>query len=140
MVMIHKLKVGQVMERPAYTVKPYDRAQAIAEIMLRNRLAHVPVVADERLVGLIALKELRNIWHYVHPDSLKVADVMNEGPYAVLPETPVDLVVRTIHQFRLDCAVVVDDYKRLLGVFTSASAAGYAKLAHRTSGYTAMAA
>jgi CBS domain-containing protein len=49
-----KIAVAQVMTRDVFTVHPDASVRAAVELMIQQRVGCLPVVEDERLVGLIA--------------------------------------------------------------------------------------
>ena len=53
-------RVGDIISRPAITVRSKDGIETCMELMTRNRIRHLPVVDDERLVGVISMGDLVN--------------------------------------------------------------------------------
>ncbi|AGT31406.1 hypothetical protein M493_05540 [Geobacillus genomosp. 3] len=50
--------VTEVMSRELVTVSPDDSVQKAADLMARHQIRRLPVVADGRLVGIVALGDL----------------------------------------------------------------------------------
>ena len=53
-------KVGEIISRPAISVRSRDGIEKCMQLMTGNRIRHLPVVDDERLVGLISMGDLVN--------------------------------------------------------------------------------
>ena len=51
-------KVGEIISRPAITVRSKDGIEKCMQLMTGNRIRHLPVVDDGRLVGLISIGDL----------------------------------------------------------------------------------
>ena len=51
-------RVGEIISRPALTVRSRDGIQKCMELMTKHRIRHLPVVDDERLIGLISIGDL----------------------------------------------------------------------------------
>lgn len=55
---ILEYKVEQVMTAPAITVTPDVSALAALSMMTKKRIRHLPVVRDERLIGIVSIGDL----------------------------------------------------------------------------------
>lgn len=51
-------KVGEILSRPAITVRSRDGIDKCMQLMTGNRIRHLPVVDDGRLVGLVSIGDL----------------------------------------------------------------------------------
>jgi CBS domain-containing protein len=51
-------KVGEIISRPAITVRSKDGIEKCMELMTCNRIRHLPVVDDDRLIGVISMGDL----------------------------------------------------------------------------------
>ena len=50
--------VGEILSRPAITVRSKDSIETCMQLMTGNRIRHLPVVDDGRLAGLISIGDL----------------------------------------------------------------------------------
>ncbi len=50
--------VGEILTRPAVTVRRKDAIEKCMQLMTSQRIRHLPVVEDGRLVGLISIGDL----------------------------------------------------------------------------------
>jgi len=57
--------VGEVMTKRPITVAPEMTIQETLNIMATNKLRHLPVVEGEKLVGLISLRDILNLYHLI---------------------------------------------------------------------------
>lgn len=54
------IRVGEAMTRDMITATPDDRLREMMDTMTENRIRHLPVVEDGRLVGIISIGDLVN--------------------------------------------------------------------------------
>ncbi|MBC8125577.1 MAG: CBS domain-containing protein [Gloeobacteraceae cyanobacterium ES-bin-144] len=52
--------VGEILSRPAITVRRKDSIEKCMQLMTSHRIRHLPVVDEGRLVGLISIGDLVN--------------------------------------------------------------------------------
>ena len=84
--------VGEVMSSPALTTDPYTDAAELATMMIDQGLRSVPVVEEDRLVGIITRRDL--VRTIARADALIAADVRKRlGAYG----TPDRWTVRADH-------------------------------------------
>jgi len=50
--------VGEILSGPAITVRCVDSIEKCMELMTQHRIRHLPVIDDNRLVGLISMGDL----------------------------------------------------------------------------------
>ena len=55
--MVHELKVGDVMCKNLITVEPTALMSDLREVLRRNRISGLPVVENERLVGIVSIED-----------------------------------------------------------------------------------
>lgn len=53
-------RVGEILSRPVITVRRKDSIEKCMQLMTSNRIRHLPVVEDGKLVGLISIGDLVN--------------------------------------------------------------------------------
>jgi CBS domain-containing protein len=51
-------KVGEIISRPAITVRSRDGIEICMQLMTNNRIRHLPVVDDGQLIGLVSMGDL----------------------------------------------------------------------------------
>lgn len=81
------MQVGQVMTRKVITAGPDDSLKSVSDLMLKHRIAHVPIVDRGSLIGIISDRDFRSFIAPLKkgakkkpeprdPLSLKASDVM----------------------------------------------------------------
>jgi acetoin utilization protein AcuB len=117
--------VADWMSTTVIKVEPGISVREAIETQTRNDISMLPVVKDERLVGIITdadLKPFRNAaGGSLEPlilDKIKVNDIMSHAPATI----PVDFTVGEAAEAMLTAGlsglVVVDEKKRIVGVLT----------------------
>lgn len=56
---------GEIMTKRPITVAPEMTIQETLNIMASHKFRHLPVVEDEKLVGLISLRDILNLYHLI---------------------------------------------------------------------------
>ena len=64
-------KVKEVMTRRVFSVHPEQTVQECMELMLDRHIRHVPVVADNRVLGVISIGDVLNDIIYQQKQSIK---------------------------------------------------------------------
>jgi acetoin utilization protein AcuB len=125
----NEILVRDWMSSPARVVE-YDTSVADAyNMMMRMGIRRLPVVDEERLVGIVTLGDLRE----ARPSSsaslsiyelnyliakLTVSDVMTHDPYTVTPFTPMRQAAHMMLEHKISGLPVVDEDARLVGIIT----------------------
>ncbi|HEX7481290.1 MAG TPA: CBS domain-containing protein [Polyangiales bacterium] len=115
------LTVGAFMT-PTPHVIGFDQTLAeAARIMGENAVRHLPVLRDDRIVGVLSDRDIAIVESLgaTHPDAIRVAEAMTPVPYCVPPDMRLDRVVQSMCTNKYGCAIVIDDATQtVLGVFT----------------------
>jgi CBS domain-containing protein len=113
--------VSQFMATDLFTVRPGDIVDFAASLMDWRHVRHVPVEDDDgRLVGLLshrALLRLVATGRAGGEHKVTVAEIMNDKPITVGPETSTVEAIRTMREYGLSCLPVVENGK-LVGLVT----------------------
>lgn len=118
---MEKIVHGYMIKSP-FVVEPSMGVKEALELMRELEIRHLPVLQDEQLVGIISDRDLREAAALTTATPLKVEDVMRTEIYATQPETPVREIVETMIEEKLGSAVVVNDKKEIIGIFTTIDA------------------
>lgn len=92
--------------------------------MIDHEIRHLPVLDGGTLVGLLSDRDIAfaaNESAEGLADRLRVRDVCSLDPYAVAPDTPLDVVVEEMAARRIGSAVVTD-HGKIVGLFTATDA------------------
>ncbi len=137
--------VKDYMTRHPIMVPPSMRATEAQEIMVENKLRHLPVVGDgKRPLGLLTRQRLRippadlgslNVWEITrYLSEMKVKDIMVTAKdlLTIGPDATVEEAARTMAEHRYGCLPVVED-NVVVGIITETDL--LVKLADLLGGY-----
>jgi CBS-domain-containing membrane protein len=91
------------MTRSVVTVLPRLSVQSAMRLMHDGRFRHVPVLEDDRLVGILSDRDVRGREH------LSIAEVMQREVITVNPSTPVEVAARLLLDNKIGALPVVDE-------------------------------
>ena len=121
--------VLEAMDRDPATVTPSLTVDTFASQLLDrdSPLTAVPVVHDDRIVGLLGVRQVRAIRRGDWPTT-RVSDVMVEPPTLAFltPDEPLKQALERIHKAGVDGLPVVEDGK-LVGMLTRLGVGTYVK-------------
>jgi CBS domain-containing protein len=55
---LHLLPVSTLMTRDVITCSPHDSLSEVARLMTKHHIRHLPVKADQQLIGLISIRDV----------------------------------------------------------------------------------
>ena len=117
------------MTSPVKTVSPKTRIIEARQIMSAEKIRALPVVQDEKVVGIITWRGLLRadmpvidgvIWQ--RRDTLQekgVGDIMTINPIAVVPQSPLPKSARIMLENKVPALPVVCDKRSPVGIFTT---------------------
>ena len=100
-----------------------ERTTTLAEasrLMKEHDIRHLPVVAGDRLVGIITERDISFVrsFELVDPTKVSVYGAMAEELYTVSPDAPVSEVVSLMAQKKLGSVIIVQG-KQIVGLLTT---------------------
>jgi CBS domain-containing protein len=122
----------EVMTRPAISIEEDRWATEAVDLMINKRVKRLPVVNSHgKLVGMLSridifrtiMKEAPD-WNAFKEQNIEVgnlhlvSDIMRRDTQAVLPETPIEEVMRIIDSNDIQRVTVVDKEGRFLGLIS----------------------
>jgi CBS domain-containing protein len=110
------MKASVVMTREIVVVSPSVTLQGAGRMMERKHIRHLPVVAGERLVGIVSDRDL--LRHRGADATVTCGEVMTEAPITCSPRASVGRVAELMIELKIDSIPIVDD-DRLVGLVTS---------------------
>ena len=122
------IKVSQWMTKEVLAVEDYDSLGIARRIMAKHRINQLPVVADDKLVGIVTDRDIRDAYptsilidHAKNIDrfaeSYTVEEVMSFNVMTVQPETPLLTAVKLLRRHRIGSLPVTKKGK-LVGIIT----------------------
>jgi acetoin utilization protein AcuB len=119
------LLVEDSMTREVVTVGPDATAAKALAICRERRIRHLPVLENERLVGLISDRDLRSaVPEFGDPKRaaalarVRVGDKMTRRVITVYPLDPIEYAAREMYERKIGCLPVVEG-EELVGIVTS---------------------
>ncbi len=103
-----------------------DREATVEEAkekMERYGIRHLPVIKDEKVVGLVSSRDIdlaSSLEQRI--GTLKVGTITNNHVFAVDANTPTDQVLWEMANYKYGSAVVIDKTGKAIGIFTSIDA------------------
>jgi len=116
------------MQRDVVTIAPDTPLGEAAEIIRQNSFRHLPVVKDEKLVGIITQKDINQALPSAIDSSLgsenrviaaqaKISSFMVNQPITASPMDPLENVALLMRKFKIGAVPVVENDK-LVGIVT----------------------
>ena len=121
--------VADIMTNEPVTLAPEDSLMESLEVMRRHKIRRLPVVAGDRLVGLLCEGDVKRAqpsilssnqeeFDRVMQDT-QVSRVMIRAPVTVTAETSLFVAAQTLHETKFGTLPVVSGEK-LIGIMTDA--------------------
>ena len=109
--------VSQHMATQLSTLAPTSTIAEAMELEKDRGVRHLPVVDEERLVGIVSDRDLRKAYGRGKDATSPIADVMSPSPLTLDPEEPLSRAATCLLEGRISALPVVDD-GRLVGILT----------------------
>lgn len=116
--------VRQFMTVTPHGIEPNETLAVARERMNELKVRHLPVRSGGHVVGVISERDLYLLSSFPEVDfqKAKVGFAMTPDPYCVPPEATLRDVTGEMERRRIGSALVIDDQKRLMGIFTDTDA------------------
>ncbi|TMC50260.1 MAG: CBS domain-containing protein [Chloroflexi bacterium] len=120
---------ADVMTLDMVTVPPRMRLPDVARLMLERGVKRIPVIENDRLLGLVSRVDLLRTITLVRPSEVHnptpvgartIGEVATASVPTVAPTTPLGEVIEAVASTQLGRAVVVDGDDHVLGVVSDA--------------------
>jgi CBS domain-containing protein/anti-sigma regulatory factor (Ser/Thr protein kinase) len=115
--LIYELKIGQVMTKNVITVPPEYSLQELKDLLRTKRISGVPVIAEERLVGVISIEDVIRALERGELD-VTVGERMTEQVQTVRLDESVVSAVNLFARLGYGRFPVVDAEGKLAGILT----------------------
>ncbi|TXB66325.1 CBS domain-containing protein [Phaeodactylibacter luteus] len=133
------ITVAQIMSTPVITVSPSDTMDEVQAIFRKNNIHHIPVVEQEKVVGIISQSDYLRLQHGFtlfktrHSEtyndaimrSLLVGEVMTRQVATLAPDDSLEMAAGFFRE-NLFHALPVVDKGRLIGILTTYDMLTYA--------------
>jgi CBS domain-containing protein len=126
---MERMRVHEIMTSPAIVIDPDTTVPAANALMRKHRIRHLPVVENERLVGMISRGDLReaSITASINADSyelhfmldrLRVAHIMSRKVFTITPDAPIVHAAELMTEHKIAGLPVVDEKNSVIGIIT----------------------
>ena len=116
--LIYEMKVGQVMVTDVITVCPDGRMSDLRDLLREKRISGVPVVEDDRLVGLVSIEDFIKCLADGNPDCF-VEEQMTRDVKALYDTDPLVHAVEEFERYGYGRFPVIDRQTgKLTGIIT----------------------
>jgi acetoin utilization protein AcuB len=113
--------VRDIMRSPAVSISGDTTLQDAYAAMRQKGIRHLPVLEEDRLVGVITDRDLRLATSALAPSPFppdsRVSKVMTRTPLTADQMDPVEDAARTMRERKIGCLPVLED-GRLIGILT----------------------
>lgn len=116
------LKIEQYTTPAPVTLSPDKTVADIQKVFLENGFRHIPVVENNRVVGIISHRDYTREVLRNNSFDLKVSQIMTQSPYMVHYNESMETVCFYMSDEKIGSAIVVDDDQQLVGIFTTTDA------------------
>ncbi|MEM2786012.1 MAG: CBS domain-containing protein [Candidatus Nitrosotenuis sp.] len=140
------LSVSKIMTKKVITVSAGELLYVVESIMLNNKISRVPVLKNQRLVGIITYRdfvpvripnrlgvftdtnELRDVWHSPYPNqfnanklsyaiTFRAEDIMTKNPVTMKPTDDVSLAALLMYRYDISGIPIMKNSK-IAGIIT----------------------
>ncbi len=139
--------VRDIMQPEVVTLSADETLDVVDSIMRLGRIRHIPVLAGERVVGIVSQRDLflasvSSALHFREKaerewlGKIRVGEVMKQPVQTAFPETPILEAVKRMLSERIGCLPVVDGNNELVGLLSESDCLGLLAqiLANHTAG------
>lgn len=113
-----KKKLETFMVKSPYKGNPEMSLKEALDIMVECEIRHLPIVQDEKLVGVISERDLRAYTLLPMVEKLSLENVMKRDVFVAQKSSPLSEVVRTMQERKLGSTVVTNGENEVVGIFT----------------------
>jgi len=110
------MQIANWMTRNPVCITRQNTLARAKELMDAGRFRRVPVIDNDKLVGIITERDLRQHWDYL--DSTKVDAAMTPDPVTITPRVTAEDVARLLLQHKIGGLPVVENGK-LVGIVST---------------------
>ncbi|UCB49260.1 MAG: CBS domain-containing protein [Deltaproteobacteria bacterium] len=114
------MKVAEWMVKNPIVVTLDQRVQDCVDLMREHSIRHLPVVDNQKLIGLVTESDLREVFLASLVEDLTIEGVMITEPLTVTPDTEIEDAAKLIYYHKIGGLPVVDDYGEVVGILTVA--------------------
>ncbi|MHA1265130.1 MAG: CBS domain-containing protein [Candidatus Helarchaeota archaeon] len=84
---IKNIKAKDIMITDLLTINPSEKVAAADLLMVRNSIGGLPVIENEKLVGILTQRDIMLSRFSISVGGLQVEDLMTRNPITITPDT-----------------------------------------------------
>ncbi|MBM4272983.1 MAG: CBS domain-containing protein [Deltaproteobacteria bacterium] len=111
------MRVSQIMSRDIVVISPDKRVGQALNLMQKHNIRHLPVMQNDRMVGWITSRDLREVLLASMLEKITVGDMMIKNPISVNPDTHIEVAARLLLEHKIGGMPVMEG-ERLAGIIT----------------------
>lgn len=115
-------KISQHMARYPHVIPPDLGLKDALDMMRELAIRHLPVLQEERLVGLVSERDLKAAASLPEAKTLNVGDVMKRDVFVASADMQLSEVASEMAEGKLGSAIIVDAGGNVTGIFTTTDA------------------
>lgn len=112
------MQVRQYMTQPVLTIPPKTPFRQAFDLMHSRGFHHLPIVEDDRVLGVIAKNDLLLAAANFGSAEVPVDEIMRGAPVCVADHAQLEDVVQLLLQHHIGCLPVLNDREKLVGIIT----------------------
>ena len=113
-----EMKVHEWMVKDPVTVSKDQEVQDCVDLMKEYSIRHLPVVEDQKLVGLVTESDLREVSSASFIEDMTIESVMITKPITVSPDTDIEDAAKLIYYHKIGGLPVIDNDEEVVGIIT----------------------
>jgi acetoin utilization protein AcuB len=115
-------KISEHMARYPHVIPPDLGIKDALDMMRELGIRHLPVLQDERLVGVVSERDLKAAVGLPEVKTLNVGDVMKRDVFVASANMQLSEVASEMAEGKLGSAIIVDAGGNVTGIFTTTDA------------------
>lgn len=119
-----KVTVDEYTTPDPITVRPGASIDELQQLLNRHGIRHLPVLSQDRVVGIISDRDIRLVSGLNLAETLQVtaADIMTPDPLSVTADTLLEDVAHLMSEKKVGSVIVNETDGSFLGIFTATDA------------------
>lgn len=112
------MKVSQYMTRPVLSIPPTTPFRQAFDLMHSRGFHHLPIVEDDRVVGVVARTDLLLAAANFGSAEVPVSEIASNTPVCVTESAQLNYAIRVLLKHRIGCLPILNARKKLVGIIT----------------------
>jgi CBS domain-containing protein len=105
------VKARDIMVTELLTINPTEKVAAADLLMVRNSIGGLPVIDNEKLVGILTQRDIMLSRFSISVGGLQVEDLMTHNPISISPDTSLEEILNIMLTKNVERLPVIKDEK-----------------------------